>query len=225
MIAEMGGLAEQQIADAVDALDQRDPDLAQRIIADDAKIDALQREIEEKAILTIARRQPMAVDLREIVGALHIANDLERIGDLAKNIAKRVLGARRRVPAAEADARRRAHGRAGAGASSRTCSTPMRGATSPEALAVWRGDEEIDAIVHLAVPRAPHLHDGRPAQHHASAPISCSAPRTSSASATTRPTSPRPSITWSRASPIAGRAPEGRHHQLRRDVPCRRTEA
>ena len=54
-------------------------------------IDALQREIEEKAVLTIARRQPMAVDLREIVGALRVANDLERIGDLAKNIAKRVI--------------------------------------------------------------------------------------------------------------------------------------
>ena len=51
----------------------------------------LQREIEEKAVLTIARRQPMAVDLREIVGALRVANDLERIGDLAKNIGKRVL--------------------------------------------------------------------------------------------------------------------------------------
>ena len=57
----------------------------------DATIDALQREIEEKAVLTIARRQPMAVDLREIVGALRVANDLERIGDLAKNIAKRVI--------------------------------------------------------------------------------------------------------------------------------------
>ena len=56
-----------------------------------ATIDALQREIEEKAVLTIARRQPMAVDLREIVGALRVANDLERIGDLAKNIGKRVV--------------------------------------------------------------------------------------------------------------------------------------
>ena len=54
----------------------------------------LQREIEEKAILTIARRQPMAIDLRDIVGALRVSNDLERIGDLAKNIAKRVDGAR-----------------------------------------------------------------------------------------------------------------------------------
>jgi phosphate transport system protein len=90
MIAEMGGLAERQIGDALDALSRHDTDLAGNIIATDARIDALQREIEEKAILIIARRQPLAVDLREIVGALRVSNDLERIGDLAKNIAKRV---------------------------------------------------------------------------------------------------------------------------------------
>ena len=89
-VAEMGGLAEKEIADAVAALAKRDGDLARRVIATDTAIDALQREIEEKAILTIARRQPMAVDLREIVAALRVCNDLERIGDLAKNIAKRV---------------------------------------------------------------------------------------------------------------------------------------
>ena len=66
----------------------------------DPTIDALQREIEEQAILTIARRQPMAVDLREIVGAMRVSNDLERIGDLAKNIAKRVVALERRLPAA-----------------------------------------------------------------------------------------------------------------------------
>src|SRR5271166_623396 len=90
-VAEMGGLAERQIADAVDALARRDTTLAQNIITLDPQIDALQREIKERSILIIARRQPMAVDLREIVGALRISNDLERIGDLAKNIAKRVL--------------------------------------------------------------------------------------------------------------------------------------
>jgi phosphate transport system protein len=90
MIAEMGGLAERQIGDALDALNRHDANLAGNIVAADARIDALQREIEEKAILTIARRQPLAVDLREIVGALRVSNDLERIGDLAKNIAKRV---------------------------------------------------------------------------------------------------------------------------------------
>ena len=91
MVAEMGGLVEKQIADSLDALADRDPDIAQRPIALDPKIDALQHEIEEKAVFTIARRQPMAIDLREIIGALRIANDLERVGDLAKNNAKRVL--------------------------------------------------------------------------------------------------------------------------------------
>src|SRR5437016_10399232 len=91
MVAEMGGLAEKQVADAVDALARRDTDRAQRTVAADPDIDALQAKIEEKAVLTIARRQPMAVDLREIVGALRVSNDLERIGDLAKNIAKRVV--------------------------------------------------------------------------------------------------------------------------------------
>jgi phosphate transport system protein len=91
MVSEMGGLAEKQIADAVDALAQRDTELAQRVAALDATIDRLQHDIEEKAILTIARRQPMAIDLREIVAALRLVNDIERIGDLAKNIAKRVI--------------------------------------------------------------------------------------------------------------------------------------
>jgi len=91
MVAEMGGLAEKMVADSVDALARRDTQSAQQIVATDPRIDALQHEIEEKAVLTIARRQPMAVDLRDVVGALRVANDLERIGDLAKNIAKRVL--------------------------------------------------------------------------------------------------------------------------------------
>jgi phosphate transport system protein len=78
-VAEMGGLAERQIADATRALVERDTDLAEHVIGTDPAIDALQHEIEEKAILTIARRQPMAVDL------------LERIGDHAKHIGKRVV--------------------------------------------------------------------------------------------------------------------------------------
>ena len=90
-VAEMGGLAERQITDSVEALVKRDTAQAERVMAIDTNIDALQREIEDKSVLLIARRQPMAVDLREIVGALRISNDLERIGDLAKNIAKRVV--------------------------------------------------------------------------------------------------------------------------------------
>ncbi len=91
MIAEMGGLAEKMMTESTRALAARDIELARRVIAMDPKLDALQHEIEEKAVLTIARRQPMAVDLRDIVSAIRIASDLERIGDLAKNVAKRVV--------------------------------------------------------------------------------------------------------------------------------------
>ncbi len=90
-IAEMGGLAEQNVADAVAALVDRDLDRAHRVIGEDQRIDKLQQQVEEHAILMIARRQPMAQDLRQIVGAINIANDLERVGDLAKNTAKRVI--------------------------------------------------------------------------------------------------------------------------------------
>src|SRR5262249_47436987 len=90
MVAEMGGRVESQLHSAIDALIQHDCDKSQKVVLADMTLDALQQEIEEKAIATIATRQPMAVDLREVVGVLRIANDLERIGDLAKNIARRV---------------------------------------------------------------------------------------------------------------------------------------
>jgi phosphate transport system protein len=90
-IAEMGGIAEKMVIDAMDALANSDASLAQSVIVSDERLDALQREIEEAAVLTIARRQPMAIDLREIIGAIRVAGDLERVGDLAKNIAKRSL--------------------------------------------------------------------------------------------------------------------------------------
>jgi phosphate transport system protein len=90
-ISEMGGIAEKMMADAIPALFTRDPALAQSVISTDAQLDVLQRDVEENAILTIARRQPMAVDLRETVSVIRISGDLERIGDLAKNIAKRSM--------------------------------------------------------------------------------------------------------------------------------------
>jgi|GraSoiStandDraft_41_1057321.scaffolds.fasta_scaffold05718_11 phosphate transport system protein len=90
-IAEMGGLAERQIAEATAALTTRDSGRARRMIAADATIDAMQRNIEERAVETIARRQPVAGDLRQIIGVLRIANEIERIGDLAKNIGKRII--------------------------------------------------------------------------------------------------------------------------------------
>jgi len=91
MVAEMGGLAERQIAQAINALVRQNHALAQAVIDRDADLDALQAKIEAKAVSMIAQRQPLAVDLREIISALHISNDLERIGDLAKNIGKRTI--------------------------------------------------------------------------------------------------------------------------------------
>lgn len=88
-ICEMGELANAQIRDSVKALVDHNDLLAKRVIVDDDAIDVMQRKIEEKAVEIIAKRQPMANDLREIVGALRLTNDLERIGDHAKNIAKR----------------------------------------------------------------------------------------------------------------------------------------
>ncbi len=90
-IAEMGGIAEKMLVDSVDALARHDKPLAQTVIASDPRLDILHREVEENAILTIARRQPLAVDLRETISAIRIAGDVERIGDLAKNIAKRAV--------------------------------------------------------------------------------------------------------------------------------------
>lgn len=88
-ILEMGGLAERAVTDAVSALEERDVELAARTIAADSRIDAIETEIEEKAVLLLARRQPLAADLREVMAAMRIAANLERVGDLAKNIAKR----------------------------------------------------------------------------------------------------------------------------------------
>ncbi|ACM25387.1 phosphate signaling complex protein PhoU [Agrobacterium sp. SHOUNA12C] len=90
-IAEMGGLAEQMVSDSVRALVHGDAALAQKVISDDVVLDHAEREVGDKAIVTIARRQPMAADLREIMGSIRIAADLERVGDLGKNTAKRVI--------------------------------------------------------------------------------------------------------------------------------------
>jgi phosphate transport system protein len=91
MIVEMGGLAESQLADAIEAVSKRDSDLAARVIQDDEKVDQLERDLDNLAIRLLALRQPMARDLREIVAALKIAADIERICDYAANVAKRSI--------------------------------------------------------------------------------------------------------------------------------------
>ena len=90
-VAEMGGMAEDLVEQSIQALLRSNTDLAQKVIAADRDVNAMQHDIEERAILTIARRQPMAQDLREIIAAIRISSDLERVADLAKNIARRTL--------------------------------------------------------------------------------------------------------------------------------------
>lgn len=90
-IAQMGGLTEAQLAGAMEAVSRRDTDLAERTVREDRRVDVLEAEIEQRAIRLIALRQPMASDLREAVASIKISIDLERIGDLAKNIAKRAI--------------------------------------------------------------------------------------------------------------------------------------
>jgi phosphate transport system protein len=145
MVAEMGGLAEKQVADAVDALAKRDTTLATRVTTSDAAIDALQREIEEKSVLTIARRQPMAIDLRDIVGSLRIANDVERIGDLAKNIAKRVIALNAEFPPPKL-IRGVEHMTDLVLEQLKAVLDAYARRDDNKAMAVWRGDEEIDAV-------------------------------------------------------------------------------
>ncbi len=144
-VAEMGGLAEKQISDAVQALVEHDSEAAERVIAADPAIDAMQHDIEEKAILTIARRQPMAVDLREIVGAMRVCNDLERIGDHAKHIGKRVVAmARDLYP--QTLIRGVEHMADLVLAQVKQVLDAYANRDVQAALAVWQGDEEVDAL-------------------------------------------------------------------------------
>ncbi|MGN6285170.1 MAG: phosphate signaling complex protein PhoU [Afipia sp.] len=145
LVAEMGGLAERQIVDSVDSLIRRDVALSKRVVAADVEIDKLQHLIEERGVLTIARRQPMAVDLREIVGALRVATDLERIGDLSKNIAKR-------VGSLDSDfhplklIRGLDHMTQLVQSQVKSVLDAYAAHDVPAAMTVWKGDEEVDAI-------------------------------------------------------------------------------
>ncbi|MEH6629511.1 MAG: phosphate signaling complex protein PhoU [Halopseudomonas aestusnigri] len=98
IIIRMGGMAENQLAEAVDALVQRDSAKAELVRAEDAKIDELEEELESAVVQLIALRQPVANDLRAVISALKISSDLERIGDYAKNIAKRSIAINQMPP-------------------------------------------------------------------------------------------------------------------------------
>jgi phosphate transport system protein len=144
-ITRMGGLAEKLLTDGVIALDRGDEALARQVIEADSSIDQLEREVEEQAVLMIARRQPMATDLREIMTAIKISSDLERIGDLAKNIAKRAV-------AVQADSGVRKAVR-GIDRMSRMALEQLRKVLDSYsrrdveiALKVWHGDSDLDAM-------------------------------------------------------------------------------
>jgi phosphate transport system protein len=145
MVAEMGGLAEKEIADSVHALTRRDTNLALKVIKSDEQVDVLQREIEERAILTIARRQPMAIDLREVVSALRVANEIERIGDLAKNISKRVLDLNGEYPSLKLIRGVEHMGTLVLSQLKRVLDS-YAARNVDDAMDVWRRDEEIDAM-------------------------------------------------------------------------------
>jgi len=98
IVVRMGGMAESQLAAAIDAMIKRDSELAARVVQQDAAIDALDERLDQDSIRVLALRQPMADDLREVVSALKISSDLERIGDYAKNVAKRVIAINQTPP-------------------------------------------------------------------------------------------------------------------------------
>ena len=144
-IAEMGGLAEKMLADAAEALANLDAERARVVVATDPRLDALQRSVEDAAVLTIARRQPMAVDLREIIAAIRVAGDLERVGDLAKNIARRSLkiGGEQRVQRAVVGIRAMAEF---AGSQLKDVLDAYAQRDVESARAVWRRDQDLDAL-------------------------------------------------------------------------------
>ena len=143
-IGHMGRLAEMLLANSIEALKRSDIKLATEAIAQDNELDILERQIETQAVQTIAKRQPVARDLREIVAAIHIAADLERIGDLAKNTAKRILLGSEPVP------KKLMNGLLQIAALAKLqlheVLESYATADAVRAMKVWREDEELDAL-------------------------------------------------------------------------------
>ena len=145
MVLEMGGLVERQAWRCVESLSRHDSALAGSVVTDDDQVDQLQAEIERKSISTIALRQPVAGDLRELVGAMRIASDLERAGDLAKNIAKRVIAMNGEPPPAKLIRGIEHQNELVLGQLKAVLDAYARRSLS-QAMAVWAADEEVDAI-------------------------------------------------------------------------------
>ena len=142
-VARMGGLAEAEVADALDTVTHRDMTLVQTVIERDLKLDALDSEIEKRTIRLIALRQPVAQDLRRTVAAMKIAQNLERIGDLAKNIAKRGAVLADSEPITPLTRSIERMGRLVAGRLKEVLDAYTTGDLE-RALAVWSRDDEVD---------------------------------------------------------------------------------
>jgi phosphate transport system protein len=142
-LAKMGGLAESQVNDAISAIVRRDTALAQAVIQRDVKIDAAQKEVEKRCTSLLSLRQPIANDLREVMAAWKISSDLERVGDLAKNIAKRTLVINQSDPIQLTRSIERM-GRLAAAHLKQVLDAYSSREVAP-ALAIWFQDEDIDA--------------------------------------------------------------------------------
>jgi phosphate transport system protein len=144
IVAEMGGLAESQLASAMEAVVKRDADLATVVIESDTRVDELEREIESLVVRLLALRQPMARDLRQIIAALKISTDLERIGDYATNVAKRSI-ALDQIPAVRPAYALPRMGRV-AGTMIKDILDAYVERDAEKAMAVWLRDEELDEM-------------------------------------------------------------------------------
>lgn len=144
VIAEMGGLAEAQLADAIEALVKRNGEAAQRVVSNDERIDALEHEVDNLAITMLALRQPMASDLRIVITALRTASVIERIGDYAKNIAKRTIALSQTPPVGPTKTIARM-GVLVQGMIKDVLDAYIE-RDAQKAQDVWRADEEVDAL-------------------------------------------------------------------------------
>ena len=143
-IAEMGGLAESMLAEAIDALARRDEALAAEVVGSDRKLDQIEDDVNDLALRLLALRQPTAGDLRAVLAALKISSDLERAGDLAKNVAKRAMTIAKTPPLTPIS------GIVGLGAlvqgRIKTAIDAFVARDAKLAMDVWSSDEEVDQL-------------------------------------------------------------------------------
>ncbi|HTH95790.1 MAG TPA: phosphate signaling complex protein PhoU, partial [Stellaceae bacterium] len=140
----MGGLAESQLAEAIQAVTRRDSELAGEVVGNDLKVDELEQKVEEQVMRLLALRQPIAGDLREIVSSLKIAADIERICDYAANIAKRSIALNHTPNVKPVNAINRMGKLAQAQIKNVIDAYVARDAD--KALVVWSADEELDDV-------------------------------------------------------------------------------